>query len=56
MEIDKTEKKQEFKDWSLNSDILINELSEDEVVHLFPAPKTVSFYSLISDEVNNLIF
>lgn len=39
------DKKQEFKDFSLSKDVLIDELSEDEISKLFPpppTPKTVS--------------
>ena len=48
-EIDKVEKSQEFKDFSLNHEILINELNEDEIVKLFPSLKTVS----LTNDLNN---
>ena len=34
-------KKQEFKDWSLSADVLIKELSEDEIAKLFTKPGKV---------------
>lgn len=36
------DKKQEFKDFSLSKDVLINNFSEDEISKLFPPPKIVS--------------
>lgn len=39
---DQPDQKQEFKDFSLNPDVLIHELTEQEIAKLFPAPKKVS--------------
>lgn len=41
-QIEEPPEKQEFKDFSLNPDVLIYELSEKEIAKLFPAPKKVS--------------